>query len=35
MNLFSILICHLFLWWQSWIFSIISLQCHMIHQKSF
>ncbi len=23
------------MWWQSWIFSIISLQCHMILQKSF
>ncbi len=27
--------CHLFLWWQSWIFSsnYCSLQCHMILQK--
>ncbi len=32
-----ILKCHLFLWWQSWIFSshYYSLQCHMILQKAF
>ncbi len=28
-----ILKCNLFMWWRSWIF--ISLQCHMILQKSF
>jgi len=32
---FFYLKCHIFLWWQSWIFSIITHYYHMFLQKSF